>query len=307
MEREVFNAPALFCLYNNYEGMMAFFGVVEKKIYVQGGVGVIDFSKVETFTAAAVLYLVSVVNRCQLCANTRGVSPDFSLDFRFKDDQQLMNLRDAGLWDAIKPGGLGKLKELAKDRKNPFYSGNKPRKDYESALDKYFAMGFDVVPAKLSSAVQEAYLNIMHHSYDPAMTPYNIGYPQTLDQRSWFYTYLKEQTGQIVFLLLDRGCGIPVKVGAAIGQDQTYRLGGSIPFGAMIEKAMEQGFTTTGLPGRGRGSKNIRRPIEIKTNGDTLLIYSGKGSCLYKDHQVVYSRWMTQDFNGTLLEWALEV
>lgn len=294
--------PKNLCLYHNYMGVMPFFKEIEYSVLTERKLVFVDFSLCETMTAAAVLYFVSVVHKCQIMVSIPGCSQGKAIHFKFpSSDYKKENFETTGLWDIIKPGGAGKLKRVAKDDSNPFYTGINPREDYQSAIDKYYGLGLDVLPSKFYSAVQEAYLNILHHSYSLGLD-YGMRYPKFLDRRSWYYTYIKEGGDRIVFMLLDRGCGIPAKI-----KHESSKTGARQSDQKLIERAMKTGFTTTGEPGRGRGSENILKPIKLRENEDTLLVYSGRGGCVYRGDSLIGTHEHLWHFDGTLLEWSLEI
>lgn len=292
--RKKIKSPKELCLYSSYKDTMFFFNEIESSIFISERYLEIDFTKLENMTAAAALYLVSVVTKSQNCCPNKILYPDQVIKFLLPKGQRKNDLFLAtGLWDFVKPGGEKKLDKIWTERKNSFQTGNKPEKQYPEMLEWFNDLGFGGVPRKLSSAVQEAYLNIKQHAYD------SEGCHEFLYSRWWQYAYYKEATDQVIFLLLDRGIGIPKTVPSNIFRHMNDQ--------SKINEAMTEGWSSTKRPGRGRGSANIQRPVNITDNSDTLLIMSGKGRYVYDSKGNVIQESIPSTFGGTLIEWALSL
>ncbi|TDG11646.1 hypothetical protein E2F43_18215 [Seongchinamella unica] len=261
--------------------------VINQKAYLH-----VDMSNVEKITAAAVLYLASVVNVCQNCAPKELAFSDQAITFQLPVGAKKSSLFiETGLWDIIKPGGQKKLQRLWEDSENPFKTGNDPEREYPELLKWLARQGF-TPPPKLASAVQEAYLNIKQHAYDK-----NTVIDKFLISRWWQYAYVDEGAGRFNFLLYDHGVGIPGTVkGEKFGYMRDERK---------LETAMTEGWTSTKEPGRGRGSANMQQPIAIKKNDDTLLIMSGRGKYVFKNDEVEQVSALPATLKGTLVEWSL--
>lgn len=294
IDRKKIISPSNLCLYESFSLTMKFYSSIESSVLANERYLELDFQRVEHMTAAAALYLVSVITKCQNSCSKNILFPDRVITFVLPSGQLKRDLfLDTGLWDMVKPGGEKKLEKIWDERKNSFQTGNKPEKQYPEMLEWFNDLGFGGVPRKLSSAVQEAYLNIKQHAYGKE------GAHVFLESRWWQYAYYKESTNQVIFLLLDRGVGIPKTVPSNLLNPKSDQ--------AKIEVAMTEGWTSTNSPGRGRGSANIQRPVNITDNRDTLLIISGKGKYIYNSKGIVTQEAVSSLFGGTLIEWALAI
>lgn len=294
-KRAEIRAPRIICIYTE-EGFLetqTFVRAIEHHAFNRMEYVTVDFSNTERITAAAALYLSASITYCQNCAPEKITFKDQVINFKLPSKVRRKTLfMDTGLWDIIRPGGMSKLERVWSDKTNPFKTGNKPDEQYGDLL-KWLA-GRNIPPRKkLSSAIQEAYLNIKQHAYPIT------GTDEFLSGRWWQYAYIKETTNQLVFLLYDRGVGIPYHVK---GLHNLFKNDEQ-----KIEVAMTEGWTSTGESGRGRGSKNIQNPVSVSAINDTLLIMSGKGHYVYKQSEQIEIRSLPIEFTGTLIEWALSL
>ena len=70
---------------------------------------------------------------------------------------------------------------------------------------------------------------------------------------------------------------------------------------------MQKGWSSTGEPGRGRGTENIRKPINLKDNDDRLMVMSGMGKYNYIKGSDPRLEPLPVNFQGTLIEWSLSL
>jgi hypothetical protein len=288
-KRFTVKAPKNLCIYtkDNHLSTQTFINEFENHIFEHHKYVTLDFSETERITAAAALYLAASINYCQNCSPHQITFKDQVIAYKLPSKSIRQSLFvDTGIWDIIRPGGITKLERIMKDMTSPFKTGNRPDEQFGDVLT--WLSERNIPPRKkLFSAVQEAYLNVKQHAYPEE------GTHEFLSNRWWQYAIIKEN--QFVFLLYDRGVGIPYNVGKTdpkiIIDDQR------------IKAAMTEGWTSTGEPGRGRGSKDIQNPVSISANNDKLLILSGSGRYVYRNEETnIHS--LAKRFNGTLIEWA---
>lgn len=293
IERKIIRAPREICLYNHHASETSkFLNLIEYEVFYNNRYILIDFSLTEKLTAAAALSLATTITLCQNCTSKYFAFKNQVIDFIFPETDRKNNLFiSTGLWEIIKPGGIKKLERVWKDKENPFKTGSNPAEQYAELLNWLQYKGIKL-PRKLSSAIQEAYLNVRQHAY-----PETRDWHSFLVGRWWQYAFIREDTKKLVFLLLDRGVGIPYHVNGmkyAFKSDQQK-----------IATAMTRGWSSTNLPGRGRGSGDIQEPVSLSVDNNTLLIMSGKGRYLFKQNHVIELDGLDVNMQGTLIEWAV--
>lgn len=292
IQRSVCQAPATLCCYENHDITMSFFKVVESRVFINERYIEIDFSKTVHITAAAALYLVSVVTKCQNCAPKNILYPHIVITYKYPPEDLKLNLFDrTGILEILKPGGRKKLDRIWEDLSSPFQTGDDPAKQFSRMISWYKDLSVGPVPQKLYSAVQEAYLNLKQHAYDKKMTG------DFLRNRWWFYAVHDRNLNRVAFLLLDRGQGIPNNVVLPSVVEDARDVD-------KIAVAMRKGWSSTGEPGRGRGSENLRKPINLKDNDDRLMVMSGMGKYNYIKGDSPRLFPLAVNFQGTLIEWS---
>jgi len=263
--------------------------VLENMNYVR-----IDASKLKSITAAASLILFAKVTRCQCCA-PQGV-------FRYRDQVILIDFGEneemerffvkVGLWAALKSGGQSKLDKLWNNNDVRFKSGSNPSREF-SEIISWLRTYKDPLPKKMMSALQEAYLNIAHHAYE-RFKKKDIPLVPFMYDRWWQYASYDSSQGGFSVVLYDMGVGMPEMV-----REQKKRVKDS----RAVEIAMETGFTTTKVVGRGRGSEDMQRPIKVNDYAEYLFVYSGRGLVVYDHDGVIQSSNLRYGISGTLIEW----
>ena len=289
-------APEVLCLYREeyHDETLAFLDeidhlVFDRLVYVE-----LDFSEVLNVTAAAALVLFAKITRCQSCLPV-GV-------FRFPDriisiipprsKEAKAKFVATGLWAAIKPGGQKKLERLWADWGNPYKTGNDPSRQFEDVIG-HLRQGFGVLPKRIVGAIQESYLNIAHHAYEPFKQ--NPGFNEFMVGRWWQYASISKSTGKMVIVIYDMGAGIPATIRS---------IQGGVSDCVSIQYAMKPGVTRFNVQGRGKGFSDIKRPIDSNASAEYLLVYSGKGEVAYKSGQILNEFTHAHSIGGTLLEWS---
>ena len=287
-------APKVLCLYdlnenntNIYYKFLEQLDKLPKNNFVQ-----LDLSNVERVSAAAALYLFAHVIGRQLY-----ISNNF-YKFKLPKNPNVVSVfKSTGLDTVLKPGGTKKIKKLWQNDKIQFLCGN--NNDVPNFLKRIRTLtGHSVLPQNLGTALKETFLNINHHAYSG---------PSNLVHVTWFSYFHQSEDANgkyLAALIADRGIGIPTTIRKSFSkfryQKDCY----------CIEKAMLQGVTSTNEMGRGQGSVNIQRPVQLAEidQKDSLLIISGKGQFELekKIHELnVKMKEMECSIIGSILEWRL--
>lgn len=297
-ERIIIIAPPAICLYEatRFEKTVLFFDSFEQEVFNNLNYVEIDLSGTTQITAAAALILFAKVTRCQCWAPPSIFSnPDQIITIKLpKDKLTRSKILDSGLWAAIKPGGQRKLDRLWSDWTNPYKTGSDPAKEITDVIHQLQEQ-FDVLPRQIVAAIQETYLNIAHHAYEEfksGQTPlhdFMIG-------RWWQYARRNPITKKISIVIYDMGSGIPktIKTGRFFSETDSEE----------IQRAMKSGVTRFKIQGRGMGFDNIKKPIEVNSFAEYLVVYSGRGQVTYRRGQVIDKVNHAYNVGGTLIEWV---
>lgn len=294
MEWVTIKAPKKLCLYDIDEKATletyAFLSQLDRlpnDNYVK-----LDLSDVKKVTAAAVLYLFANVISKQLY-----ISNNFYSVILPKNTDVQSQFECTGLQTALKQGGTKKIERMWCDKNSNFLCGN--NKNISGFLGKIRKLtGLSTLPQNLGTALKETFLNINHHAYNG---------PTNLVDVTWFsyFDQGEDDKGKyITALIADRGRGIPQTI------KQTFPDFNNKRDCFCIEHAMLAGVTSTLEDGRGEGSVNIQRPVELAKQGqkDSLLLLSGKGHFfLEKQKNTLPLTLKEMDYSlfGSIIEWRL--
>lgn len=260
---------------------------------------VIDFSQTLSMTAAAAVMAFARITRCQIAADVIGGGVTHqSIKIKYPLEKAVKRLFvSSGFFEAIKPGGLSKLKNLWEDRDNPFKTSNCPDNELSTVI-KQLNYRLGSVPERLVSALSEGYLNIRHHAY-------STGVHEAIAGRWWQYIVYNKSRGAITLVLYDVGSGVPStirnKYHTELGRPQDSD-------NKIIEYAMIKGKTRHPNDlGRGNGFTNIKKPMDISDKAKHLMVCSGQGVVKYSNQKIISSELISKyNFNGTLIEWCFE-
>jgi len=241
----------------------------EKKI-------IIDLTNLETMSASGAVALFAQITSVQLANDSNYFTFRLPKHKAMKDQ-----IRASGLWDAIKSGGSRKLDKLWGSA-NKFQSGFKPDIHLDPTLKKLSEQM--ELPYKLKEAIGEAMLNIIQHAYPGSNNPL---------PRWWQYSTFVKGKREFIFVISDLGHTIPKSL-------KSYELADS----QRILKAMEKGVSSTGLAHRGKGSDNIKKPVEADAE-DKLIVISRNGLYMYTSKNVPPKlEDLGYPYHGTLVAWS---
>lgn len=259
---------------------------------------VIDMGDVKFISAAAITKFFSFVAERQY-----SVSPSHVLVKLPRDKDILDVLRNNGFVKAVFQGGRKKLESLW-DSSN-FVCGNQTHvKQFISKIKTLSRR--DKLPDKLGIAIKESLINVNHHAYNPQSKPHFTW---------WSYIYVGEDKGgqYLATVISDNGKGIPNSIRPAIpeGLNINSRNKYAHGDGHCIKRAMERSVTSTFELGRGKGSEDIKKPVQVtsKIGQHHLLVISGRGKYTYEVNELgeAVEEFMELEshYDGTLIEWFL--
>lgn len=307
IERKPLSFDGLFCIYKNRSAVFKFLDDLSKAVLIQRVYVELDFSGCSGMSAAAGLLLFAEVTRCQNVSLLEY--PYRAVEFIWPDDKDLLRLlKNSGFWKAVQPGGEKKLQGLGMNDDIQFCTGNDPAEDLQ-AMESLLCgkLGLSRLPQNIGRAINEAFLNIVYHAYvDADLHPF-------MYRRWWLYCYInydsiERVSGSVVFLIYDKGVGIPQTVRQYLSKDGSVsdRVA-SLLFSdsVLVLRAFEEGFSCSGASHRGLGTEDLKMPLI--NDGDSLLVLSGKGIVEF-DRADCSGRPDDQEHSvgGTLLEWELK-
>lgn len=300
MGRELrLSAPFCFCLYDDwyYPETVRFLDQIDAGVD-SGSYMLLDFSRVSRITAAAAVALFARVYRVRVLAyrDSRYTDPKRVIRFKLPVDSVVRKaFSSSGLTAVLGPNLASGENCEAEDGLKGFKTGvGKGRFPIlRSQLESIFTLaGYQTPPDKLVSAIHEAYLNTGHHAYKGDV-------PDEIFGRWWHFLRWNESARTVSLVVHDLGCGIRSSLEAASAM---------IPYGNedshYIQYAMQEGVTSTGLKGRGNGSKAFLEPIERSDTSESLMVMSGKGRFIRFKGKFLEVESLEVPLVGTMVEWT---
>lgn len=291
------SAPSTLCLYDPrfIESTATYFGQLCKSQDIGPRPIIVDLSRVVHISVAAALVLFANISRIRLLTNrteyVRIVWPT--------NEKARERFLRGGITQAISTP-VKKL-DLMLDRGCPYSTATSPRDHYAETC-RYAKRHFDVDHEGMFAALQEAMINVGEHAYKGSGVNNKV-----LRDRFWQLCGIKDN--KLYFAFYDMGTGIPYTMRKA--DPTTY----AVPDHDHIAYAMTDGISSTGEPGRGRGSEDIKRPLSAFVNKGIdapemsyLLLISGRGVCIYRSKdELPETSTVAPPLKGTLLEWSLPI
>lgn len=262
----------------------------------------IDFSNVQSITAAASVLLFSEISRVRALSvngfNTIKIISPSNGEIR-------AHLNSMGFMRAINIDMERFPDSLWKGNTN-FISGNNPKEDFTKVTNLIKDMySIKKLPHKLSASISETLLNVLHHAYLPMQigtTVFKV--PEFVNHRWWscFQVYKVEEISVLKCVILDRGQGIC----STISPPYHMQLKGNNPLEALM-LAMKTGISRTRNPERGKGSEDIRMPVDLTQNErDFISILSHNVSYTLLGNSQPSFDFLKDRIPGTVVEWQLE-
>jgi len=281
----IIDAPNVLCMYSplerhNFYSFLRTIDLASSECLHDGRYTTlkIDFSDCTYMSASGALALFSTISENQLNPKLTHL-----IAFELPKDDKLRNLfQKSGFWTAIKPGGNRKLNKLW-NTDCPFQCGINADDHLEPALEKLEKFN---LPLHLKEAIQEAVLNIMQHAY----------LPNKKQKRWWQYATYNRSKSKFVFVICDRGVTIPYHFPNQLGGDSSA-----------LAHAMTKGVSSTKLGWRGKGSGNLKKPVE-NDDKDELIIVSRQALYKYTSNETIHElSELTLPYNGTLIAWSFDL
>lgn len=201
-------------------------------------------------------------------------------------------------------GSVEKLEDLLKS-KIYYQSGLNPVELLVVTLSIFDQSLTPVQAQLLISGIGEAMLNVTHHAYKKKgskkeIDPIKKDIVESIGERWWQCAWFDSESQSWTFIICDIGLGV----------SQTYKrelssIGNPLSEVDALKEAFSQGNSRFIGSGRGNGSEDMKRPIEVGAK-EELLIYSSGYKYVYNSNmaQAVVTP-LGQYFHGTLVQWTL--
>lgn len=290
----------VFSIYNNNDQTLTvnFCSAIAYAIYSAGVKIKLDLSNLKEITAASSVLLFAEVNRWQLV-----YGGDIIVIVLPEDKIARKTFLRSQLWEAIKPGAEAKSSRLT-EYGFPFSTNN----DYGVHILKTLeGLELDKIPNEsiehFRRGCSEAILNVKNHAYQ---TDTDIG------RRWWQLCYHNTEQRKIYLIVHDRGMGIPktLKNNPKLSNNLPLlsQPSASINHGELINLSMKRGISRHyDDPVRGQGSEDIKRPVQLVSEGTAKLeVWSSKGQWRFLNGSVPQYCDRTVAIPGTIVEWIYE-
>lgn len=293
-------SPKRLCVYSDEDrsATLKFLNMIDTIVIKRNGEITVDLSKVEYASAAATVLLFAIVNRAQLITKVQS-----QIRFKFpkkeeNDDGHQWIVR-TGLSAALVANTPKKLDTLVTEKKL-YQSGVEPFQHWlntVSTLQENALLSPDAF-ALMSSALNEAILNVSYHAYEDPIFSGQI--EQLGGKRWWQCSWYSKKKNAVVFIICDLGLGIHQSF-SSVSHNMTANEVAS------VFRALSSGQSRHLNAGRGNGSEDIKRPIGSGcAESETLLVLTGHARYRYtsRDGNPTCDR-LPENIPGTLIEWAL--
>ena len=158
---------------------------------------------------------------------------------------------------------------------------------------------------QLYVGLTEAMTNVVQHAY--SFQDKAAPRSQLIPNRWWITGRIDRSARTFTFAICDLGIGIPKTIAGKATIDEIKQLlnfdvSEAISDGDLLRIALLSGETSTDLPYRGRGLKQMRGVVD--KIGGTIQIASGFATCSYKNANFSSTLHQMPIF-GTLIEWVI--
>ncbi|HDG1685459.1 TPA: hypothetical protein PFE28_001391 [Kluyvera cryocrescens] len=293
-------SPKRLCVYSNDDrpATLNFLNMIDIIVLKREGELSIDLSKVEYASAAATVLLFAIVNRAQLMTK---IQSQIRFKFPKKEDNPDGHrwIVRTGLSAALVANTPKKLEMLTKEQKL-YQSAVEP---FEHWLHTVFTIQEKALLnpdafALMSSALNEAILNVSYHAYE------HKSFKSQLEsmggKRWWQCSWYSKEKNAVVFIICDLGLGIHNSFSTVFDNIPMTEV-------ASVSLALSSGQSRYLNAGRGNGSEDIKRPIGSGcAESESLLVLTGHARYRYNSSDGTPScEWLSEHIPGTLIEWAL--
>ena len=163
----------------------------------------------------------------------------------------------------------------------------------------------DAALAQIYVGLTEAMTNVVQHAYSlGAESRPRIDF---VTNRWWITGRIDRFARRFVFAICDLGIGIPKTIAGKTAEGELKKIlqfdaKDSISDGDLLRVALLKGESSTELPYRGRGLRQMRGVVDIM--GGRIRVASGFASCIYAQKNFTATSHPVP-FVGTLIEWVL--
>lgn len=297
----ILDCPKRLCVYSDEDRSetLIFLKKIDVIVIKNGENLTLDFTNVEYASAAATVLLFAIVSRAQLLTKNHS-----ALRFKFPKKEENPNghrwIVSTGLSAALVANTFKKLEKLV-DEKRLYQSAVEPFDHWlktvmtiqEKALLEPDAF------ALMSSALNEAILNVSYHAYESS--EFDAQLKEFGGKRWWQCSWYSKEKNTVVFIICDLGLGIHKSFSPALMQTVP------VPETKSVETALSSGQSRYLNAGRGNGSEDIKRPIGSGcAESERLLVLTGHARYRYNssDGMPTCER-LPEHIPGTLIEWSL--
>ncbi|MDU1378946.1 hypothetical protein [Klebsiella michiganensis] len=293
--------PKRLCVYSDDDrpATLNFLKMIDVIVVKNNGEITIDFTSVDYASAAATVLLFAIVSRAQLL--TKNPS---KLRFKFPKKEDNPNghrwIVSTGLSAALVANTLKKLEKLV-DEKRLYQSAVEPFEHWLKTvmtLQEKALLDSDAF-ALMSSALNEAMLNVSYHAYEK--DEFGAQLKEFGGKRWWQCSWYSREKNTVVFIICDLGLGIHKSFSPALGQTGVSNETSSVAV------ALSSGQSRYLNAGRGNGSEDIKRPIGSGcAESERLLVLTGHARYRYNSSDgVPRCERLPEHIPGTLIEWSL--
>ncbi|EOG8130228.1 hypothetical protein G3W18_10600 [Klebsiella pneumoniae] len=293
--------PKRLCVYSDDDRLatLNFLKMIDLIVIKNDGELTIDLSSVDYASAAATVLLFAIVSRAQLLTKSPG-----KIRFKFPKKEENPNghrwIVSTGLSAALVSNTLAKLEKLT-DEKRLYQSGVEPFDHWLKTvmtLQEKALLEPDAF-ALMSSALNEAMLNVSYHAYESEEFDAQIA--QLGGKRWWQCSWYSREKNAVVFIICDLGLGIHQSFAPSAAQSL---LGSETK---SVARALSSGQSRHLNAGRGNGSEDIKRPIGSGcAESERLLVLTGHARYRYNSSDgIPICERLPEHIPGTLIEWSL--
>ncbi|UYO51673.1 hypothetical protein [Rhodopseudomonas palustris] len=296
--------PEVLSLRDNYEETVASIEELRDAALNQHRSIMLYFDRLTSLEPAATLLLTAEIYRCK---NLRPARNGLLVNGNYPTDNSIiLQLSEMGFYRLIDVPELDNvLRDDEADR--PYFV---PFRTFKG-VDPQFAATFctlvshgafnlgELALGRMVGALKEAMGNSEEHAYRG-----ETGLP-TMKGRWWVTGYIDPGSHEMMIVFFDQGVGIPKTL--TIDLFDRVKALKSLSWepsdGHLVAAATELHRTSTGLGGRGKGFRDMKKFVDTCHDGE-LWVLSNRGSYAYiKNRDQIVDR--SSSIGGTIIQWRV--
>lgn len=306
IDRKPLVLPKIFSLSSNYIETAEVISSIRECIFENNNSVMLHFENVEVVEPAASLALVSEIHRVHSLVGRSYISGTYP-----RSRSVYLSLCDMGFFSLLKIIEISDAPREESAEEYPIYlrfiSDNRVYPEiidrFVSILEKYIMAMNALARERLVAAIVEATSNALDHAYPQPQPRY------AMPNRWWMSSWVSVAAKEVTIAFFDQGVGIPStldptayeSIRAALANISQLRLSARPSDGEMILAATEYHRSGTGSKGRGRGFADMKRFVDVCTDGE-LRVLSYKGTYHYIKGVESFGNEPVA-LAGTLIEW----